>query len=429
MIYNNSEGIRLRFLFDEKIAGAWGGNPVEGNSVVCLRAADFITNTIEHSKSDLTYRSYSEDDIRKRALREGDIIIEKSGGGENQPVGRVALFTLQEMALCSNFLQILRPDKKKILPQFGAYLLLSIWLRRLVIPSIKQTTGIQNLDINRYLDNRAKIPPLPTQRRIAAYLDQETTRIDALIKAKERLIELLEEKRQALITHAVTKGLDPDVPMQDSGVDWLGDVPVGWKVVPLRYLTDKIGSGVTPKGGSQVYQKKGVPFLRSQNIHFSGLKLDDVAYISEDIHEGMSNSHVMTGDVLLNITGASIGRCYYYEGELGEVNVNQHVCVVRPNMEILTKYLYFVLASSVGQRQVTLSQTGGGREGLSFESIKGFLIPVPHEVDSQKEIVKELEQGLGRLSALQTLTEQTISLLVERRSALVSNAVTGKIQI
>jgi len=321
-------------------------------------------------------------------------------------------------------------DEQKLDTGYLYYVYKSQPARELIVAKAQSATrSHQRVNPSDITKLEVPLPPLPTQRRIAAYLDQETTRIDALIKAKERLVELLEEKQQAVITRAVTKGLDPDAPMQDSGVDWLGEVPVGWKVVPMRYLTDKIGSGVTPKGGSQVYQKTGIPFLRSQNIHFSGLKLDDVAYISNETHEEMANSHVVAGDVLLNITGASIGRCFYYQGELGEVNVNQHVCIIRPNKDLNTKYLNLFLASYIGQQQVALSQTGGGREGLSFESIKGFFIPLPPSVTHQEKIVKEVELVVERINELQAFTKRSICLLAERRSALISATVTGQLQV
>ena len=134
------------------------------------------------------------------------------------------------------------------------------------------------------------LPSIPEQTAIANYLDRKTAEIDGLIANKERLIELYEEEKTAVINQAVTKGLDPNAPMKPSGIDWLGDIPEHWEVKKLKYLVSKIGSGVTPKGGASTYQPSGIPLLRSQNIHFDGLRLDDVAFISEEIHEGMSGS-------------------------------------------------------------------------------------------------------------------------------------------
>jgi len=214
--------------------------------------------------------------------------------------------------------------------------------------------------------------------------------------------------------------------MKPSGVEWIGEVPEGWAVKKVKYVAKKIGSGVTPKGGSEVYQTEGVPLLRSQNIYFNGLKLDDVAFIAEDVHNSMSNSKVLEGDVLLNITGASIGRCYFYEGQLGEVNVNQHVCIIRPNEKTQTKYLYYFLSSEIGQLQIELTQTGSGREGLNFENLKNFLFPLPDK-EEQITIATYLDQKTPQIDTAILGIQQEIALLQEYRQALIFEEVTGKV--
>lgn len=266
------------------------------------------------------------------------------------------------------------------------------------------------------------------QKKIASFLDMEVERIDKLINAKSKFLQFSSERRQALITHTITKGLNPKIKFKNSGIDWLGDIPSTWQVKKAKYVTSKIGSGVTPKGGAEVYQQQGIPLFRSQNIHFDGLKLDDIVHIDSETHDSMSNSKIKPGDVLLNITGASIGRCYYYEGQYAEANVNQHVCIIRPNAKILTKYLYYFLMSDIGQMQISMSQVGGGREGLTFESIKSFFIPLPG-ISDQKDLIILLENYIARLEALEKYTSRSIELLVERKSALITEAVTGQIKL
>jgi len=260
------------------------------------------------------------------------------------------------------------------------------------------------------------------------FLSKETEQIDNLISLKKRLLSSLSEKRQALITNAVTNGIHSNTKMKDSNIDWLGKIPEHWQIKKIKYVTTKIGSGVTPKGGATVYQKYGIPLLRSQNIHFAGLELKDVAFISEEIHESMSNSKVFSGDVLLNITGASIGRCYYYKGELGEANVNQHVCILRPNEKIISEYLYLLISSKVGQYQVSLHQVGGGREGLTFESIKSFILPIP-KIQEQQKILEHVKKYDDEIKLLETLTKESLELLKERRASLITAAVTGQFEI
>lgn len=271
------------------------------------------------------------------------------------------------------------------------------------------------------------IPKLE-QTTIASYLDLKTAEIDDLIAKKEQLLALYEEEKTAIINQAVTKGINHDVKMKDSGIDWLGEIPEHWEVKKLKYVISKAGSGVTPKGGANVYQLSGIPLLRSQNIQFDGLKLDDVAYISEDIHNDMSNSKVQNGDVLLNITGASIGRCHFITNNLDEANVNQHVCIIRPKSEISTKLLFYILRSNIGQEQINQEQTGSGREGLNFESLKNF-IALSFDMDEQTAIVTHIEKETARIDAKIEKTNKLIALQKEYRTALISEVVTGKIKI
>jgi type I restriction enzyme S subunit len=270
-------------------------------------------------------------------------------------------------------------------------------------------------------------PTLNEQIKIVEFLDYRTGVIDKLIVKKESLIDLLKEKRQAVINEAVTKGLDPNAKMKDSGIEWLGEVPEGWEVAYLRHLTNKVGSGVTPKGGAEVYADEGIIFIRSQNVHFAGLRLDDVVKIDLETHQKMSGSQVEFKDVLLNITGASIGRCCLVENK-DEMNVNQHVCIIRPKVGLMPEYLNIILQSEIGQIQVKLGTTGGNREGLTFEAIKDFLIPLP-EMSDQLIIVEKISEALKKYESLISMHSVQIEKLKEYRQSIISEAVTGKIDL
>jgi type I restriction enzyme S subunit len=208
-----------------------------------------------------------------------------------------------------------------------------------------------------------------------------------------------------------------------SGVGWLGDVPEHWQVRRLKFSVSKVGSGVTPKGGAESYERDGVPLLRSQNVHFDGLRMDDVVFISEETHREMSNSHVAGGDVLLNITGASIGRsCSIPEG-FPDANVNQHVCIIRPEDALLTEYLHFALCSRAGQAQIDLDQTGSGREGLTFAAIKDFVFPLPGP-DEQQQIAALLDWKTAQIDTLIARKQELLEKLKEKRLAVITQAVT-----
>lgn len=270
-------------------------------------------------------------------------------------------------------------------------------------------------------------PTIQEQNQITNYLNHQTNIIDSLINKKEKLIQLLREKKQSVINEAVTKGFNTDEELNNSNIEWLGQIPTSWNLICIRHLANKVGSGVTPKGGAEVYTEEGVIFIRSQNVHFDGLRLDDVVKIDFDTHDKMSGSKVMYKDVLLNITGASIGRCCVVSIS-EEMNVNQHVCIIRPNEKISPEYLNLVLKSNIGQIQVKLGTTGGNREGLTFEAIKDFLIPVP-TLSVQLEIVAKVEASIRKYEEVETKNVLQIERLKEYRQCLITEAVTGKIDV
>lgn len=211
---------------------------------------------------------------------------------------------------------------------------------------------------------------------------------------------------------------------QDSGVEWLGDIPSHWKVSKIGFHTSKIGSGKTPKGGSEIYQDEGILFLRSQNIYNDGLKIEESesVYITEIIHEDMSTSKVLSGDILLNITGGSIGRSCLVPSNFPEANVNQHVCIIRVQ-NYLNEFLSLVIKADLIQSQIKLIQTGGNREGLNFEQISKFVFMLPPK-EEQKLIVDFLDHETAKIDSLIAKQEKLIELLKEKRQAVISHAVT-----
>ena len=270
-------------------------------------------------------------------------------------------------------------------------------------------------------------PPLQEQQQIVDFLDHKTQQLDSLIEKTEQKIELLKEQRTALINQVVTKGLDPDAEMKDSGVEWIGEIPVGWDGIPLRLLLTKVGSGSTPRGGSEIYPDSGIPFLRSQNIHFDGLHLDDVVYITPEIHNRMNSSVVKCADLLLNITGGSIGRCCICESP-EEMNVNQHVSIIRTKDRLSNHFLYYLICSNAGQEQIVRNQTGANREGLTANNIKEFIFGIPINQE-QQEIVEYLDNKTQQIDSQVEKETKRIELLKEYRNALISEVVTGKIDV
>ena len=194
-------------------------------------------------------------------------------------------------------------------------------------------------------------------------------------------------------------------------------------ILRVKDFASKVGSGVTPRGGADVYLSEGIPFFRSQNITNEGLLLDDIVYISEEINESMSSTKLFPGDVLLNITGASIGRCYYLPENFSDGNVNQHVCIIRPKKNVISSFLYYNLVSKVGQDQIAFSQTGANREGLAKEDICNFLFNIP-SLKEQKAIVDYLDKKTAEIDSQISLLENKQKAYEKLKQSLISEVVT-----
>ena len=159
-----------------------------------------------------------------------------------------------------------------------------------------------------------------------------------------------------------------------------------WEQRKLSDITLKIGSGKTPSGGKNAYVDDGIPLIRSQNINNDRVDLEDIVFIDEETDNSMENSRVFTDDVLLNITGASIGRSAVYRGK-DKANVNQHVCIIRPTKDFDSDFIQLNLASNFGQKQIDASQAGGGREGLNFQEIGKMSFMFPSNQEQMKIVV------------------------------------------
>jgi type I restriction enzyme S subunit len=196
-----------------------------------------------------------------------------------------------------------------------------------------------------------------------------------------------------------------------------------WPVDRIKDHVWKIGSGVTPSGGAASYLDVGVPLLRSQNVHFSGLRLDDVAYIADETHDEMSGSKLRARDVLLNITGASIGRCTFVPDNFGEGNVNQHVCIIRPTARLDHKFLTYCLSAPWGQDQVFSSFTGASRQGLGQRDLGAIQVPLP-SLPEQQRIAAYLDASCAVIDAAVAAKRRQLETLDALRKSTIKRAVT-----
>lgn len=278
-------------------------------------------------------------------------------------------------------------------------------------------------------DHSIALPPLVEQRAIATFLDRETERIDTLIEKKERLVELLEEKRSALVSHVVTKGLDAEAEMHDSGVKWLGEIPAGWDVVRLKFLTSLVTSG--PRGWAEYYSEEGPIFLQVGNLSRGSLDLDlsEVEHVNPPEDAEGTRTRLEGNDLLLSIT-AYIGSIGVIPPDLGEAYVNQHIALVRPLLDerAHSRWLGYCLLSRVGKSQFGELLYGGTKDGLSLQDVKDLQVLLP-PLDEQRTIVNHLDEKTAQIDALIERVEDGIERLREYRTALISTAVTGEIDV
>lgn len=271
-------------------------------------------------------------------------------------------------------------------------------------------------------------PPLPEQEQIAAFLDYETAKIDALIARQQQLIALLGEKRHAVISHAVTKGLNPDAPMRDSGIKWLGEVPEHWTVCRLKHVISFLTSG--PRGWSDLISDDGESvFLQSGDLNDElGLRLKTAKRITPPSNAEGVRTRMRDGDVVVCVTGANTGRVAFASELSQTVFVNQHLALVRPMLEVANPCFLATLLSSTSTRNYFAVKQYGLKEGLSLTNVAETPVCIP-PLNEQDAIVEHLRAIESRMKRLREIADDQVELLQERRTALISAAVTGKIDV
>ncbi len=272
------------------------------------------------------------------------------------------------------------------------------------------------------------VPPLDEQGLIAAFLDHETAKIDALIAEQEKLIALLAEKRQATISHAVTRGLNPDVPMKDSGVAWLGEVPAHWGVTRLKFVAN-VQTGIAKGKDTAGKETVTVPYLRVANVQDGYLALDDVTTIDIE-RDQLCRYRLSPGDVLMNEGGDfdKLGRGAIWQGEIVDCIHQNHVFAVRP-YAIQPAWLNRITSSQYAQFYfMGRSKQSTNLASISSTNIMELPVLMPPEGE-QQAIHSFLDAEINRVDMLRTESERAINLLKERRSALIAAAVTGQIDV
>lgn len=291
--------------------------------------------------------------------------------------------------------------------------------------------GQPNINQETISSIRIPAPPLPEQAQIARFLDHQTARIDALIAEQQRLIELLKEKRQAVISHAVTKGLDPDVAMKDSGVEWLGEVPKHWTITRLKHYADLVTGYPFPSSGFSE-DEGDIKLLRGANVGIQTLKWDDTVYWHLLEGDPLNQFLMRKDQIVIGMDRPWIGDglriARVKEKDLPCLLVQRVAAIDRTADELNSDFLFQLLSGDLLKAYIEPELTGVSVPHISPDQIMEFEIPLP-PLEEQAAIASYVSEEFQRLDSLLAEADSSSALLQERRSALISAAVTGKIDV
>jgi type I restriction enzyme S subunit len=292
--------------------------------------------------------------------------------------------------------------------------------------SLEARGGVQNfVSLGTLRDLEFPNATVEEQQKIANFLDHETAKIDTLIEKQQQLIKLLKEKRQAVISHAVTKGLNPNAPMRDSRVEWLGEVPEHWIVGRYKFCTRRIVVGIA-EAATHAYAETGVPIIRSTNIKEEGLDTSGMLFIKEEFAEKNESKYLYRNDVITVRTG--------YPGISAVIptDLDKSQCftnlVATPRPTLRPSFLSEYLNSHTGKSYFDLLGWGSAQKNISVPILQNIPISWP-DLDEQDQIMEYVKSNRNRYTDLVDKTQCQIELLQERRTALISAAVTGKIDV
>lgn len=358
--------------------------------------------------------------IRHLALPQ-DIVIAKMA----EPVARAAVVSdeYDEYVIVADCVK-LSPDLELVDLNFLIWAINSDCVRE---NAELVSTGTTRIRINLGELKKLKVPypSLSEQVKIRQYLDHETAKIDTLIAKQEKLIELLKEKRQAVISHAVTKGLNPNVPMKDSGVEWLGKVPEHWTVSKLKHFVNVIDC----KHITAEFFDEGIPLasigeVKGWKVNLAKAKLTNEKYYQELID---GNRKPQIGDIIYT-RNATVGEAAIVHEELPKFALGQDVCLIHIVQKLSPEFLLHFLKSEIIKIQLNSAMVGSTFKRINVDDIRNYVVVIP-PIEDQQLILNDLNKKIDKYDSLISLADSQIKFMQERRTALISAAVTGKIDV
>jgi len=380
-----------------------------------VKSGYFIPNTDKYSKYGSSYT----------AFEDGDIVLAKvTPCFENGNIA-IAEHLVGGKGFGSSELFVIRPTTAE--RRFLFYYFQSTTFKQDGEASMTGAGGLKRVSPDVLRQHHLPFPSQDTQRFIANYLDRETARIDGLIAEKERMLALLEEKRAALISRVVTRGLDPNVPLKPSGLEWLGEIPAHWEVQPIKYLA-VVGNGSTPSvENADYWNDEGYPWLNSSVVNVSPVTSAS-RFVTETALRECHLPKIQPPAVLVGITGQ--GKTRGMAAVLGvEATINQHLAFIKPRTQALgTDYLCHLLGHAYAFLRSDSDGAGSTKGAITCEQLANMKIPVPPRGE-QIKICARIGQALDVSMPVRLKIQRSLDLLTERRTALITAAVTGQIPL
>lgn len=352
-------------------------------------------------------------------LQNGDILITKDG-----TIGKISKVSRMDKPACLNSgIFVMKQRSSHLYEQGYIYWLLTSNLLKEYNQYTSTGTTILHLYQNVFENMPLLIPTLLEQQAISSYLDKKCADIDKVIATQQRRIELLQELKQSTITHAVTHGLNPNVKMKDSGVEWIGEVPEHWEVMKSSLMSSLIGSGTTPNTNNKDYycenEEEGYNWLQTGDLN-NGLIISTLKKVTLKAVKECNLKFYTTGSIVIAMYGATIGKV----GILGfNTAVNQACCVLSKTDKIVSKFVFYLFLSA--KESLLISAIGGGQPNISQDVIKKLKVVVP-PLSEQQSIATYLDKKCAELDASISKAQREIDLLQEYKQALITEVVTGK---
>ncbi|MFF3906967.1 hypothetical protein ACFYZJ_13435 [Streptomyces sp. NPDC001848] len=397
---------RLKNLIAAATNGTWGADPSgDGSDVRCVRAADFDRECRRVDLSNAPLRHVDPASLRQHLLRPGDLILEKSGGGEKQPVGMAVLFTDRDRAVCSNFCARIKPSDD-VDPRFLTYVFAAAYGQGLTQAAIKQTTGIQNLDTGAFFASRWAYPAPEEQRRIADFLDAETAGMDRLVESQVRLTELLEEREEAAISLALSRAAASTIRLKHL------------LVAPPSYGANEAAE----------HDRRDWPrYIRTTDITEDGTLRDETfASLPPEVAQRYL---LEDGDILLVRSGSTTGKAFLYESRLGPAAHAGYLIRARvDHRAILPRLVWYFCQTPAYWQQISEGAVKSTIQNVNAEKYGNIVVPFI-EPGRQVSTLQQIDSLTHTSKRLKERALRLLDLLAERRQALITAAVTGTFDV